>query len=386
MKELENFINIYNESNNCPNCGKKVNDSKCPFCGEINKKLEIAIQEVLHYISDLNLKELKLDEVSILLNKIKSFNIPVINGLLEQSNLTSIINDALVNREKLDDNLYEFLVSNGIDDNAKIVEIDNIFKHVLLRDCKYSPEFIKNLLIFFTEYQAKKFIIDPKVLVNDMQQDNCCAYMSSNVITLDNQMLENFCKYGTVETISNIFHKIAHSWQYQRAEVTHDLTYADLEKAKERVIAQNDYHYNDENLERISYEADAKIMECYFTLAYLNRIGLHLNNNLFYQRKMDNAMMALRDKQRIYKGKRLTVDEIFNQVITFNPTLLEKYPQFKVEYKVENNSIRIKTREERKTDEINYIKVEGKDPLEIHSLYQTLEENEDLEDIKKSVI
>lgn len=107
------------------------------------------------------------------------------------------------------------------------------------------------------------------------------------------------------------------------------------------------YYHN--NYQNISFEVDARDFSISWTILLLAKVSLSLSNETLKDLNKNYVMdTGILERKIIIDGKEeyKTVDEIFDEVIKLNPEYLDLYPQLKVEYIKEDNSVRRKTKDE----------------------------------------
>jgi hypothetical protein len=269
---------------------------------------------------------------------------------------------------------YERINPNDLDD---LYILYSVFKGAPTISYETFAEFVKVFVGKTMNLVAKD--INPnltnvytKVFIKALDQGKLGSTIEHHIYNIDNNQIEKLYK-GDLNAFITLVHEMYHG--------VHDISIKSgktnsifMQIIKEQII-RSDYNkkHNDDdfyykkNYKSISYEVYAQQAAVNMLEFTLNAFNLHARDeDIDFLRNQYDRDLSNQNRVIMIDGKEeiMTVDEIFKDVVKSHPEVLNDFPQLKLEYVIENNEVREKTKDELKatleglTDEdaIIYIK------------------------------
>ena len=388
-KVLRNVKFIRNNTK-CPNCNGTLSNGECKYCGteikeikenieklnnELDQLFEIIIktgqknipnnhlsnllisikgaglERVNDYFSYFPLSNIKEEKIEEILAKIKGGHI------LTEDELLIIERFVYEKRENVLDNIYDYFIF------LYLCNIED--KSILLR-----PDCLEILLKMKTESLMKNYCNNYECRIVPSSKLECGGMMAladasgafgtENLINLSDQTVRELYADGKETVISSIFHELTHI--YQRNVVMrspHAFTMFSLDEIKDAILSLIHKNYYKENYDNISFEIEAYYKSYYESLKYFKSLNFQVNEDRILK-EMNDLLEKFKVCQRKLNGQEIDLDEYFYDFIKDKPLLLERYPQLKVEYKVENEIVVKKEIEELFSDYNKYLEIKAK--------------------------
>lgn len=384
-EEIIKLCQSIKENNRCENCTGRFDNHTCIYCGNESETLKELISKLTTILDNITID----NEILINLYSIKSLNVEKVNKILNENNYeeklkskySEICNKINDNNLNDDDHKYMlYFIENNIIANDTNLLINILMRKMILDKLNLDNSSKLMLIKKFTEMFMKDFmkgrVKNPKCVFDSLKKDTIGNSFFDR-ITLDekeiNEMLEN---KQYVKILMTIFHECTHTNQYYTMSVEKSINYNNLLQTKEEIIRSSNQNYYDENYEIYSSEVEARCMENYLTLQYLQSIGVSTNKEEYMKKEIIKEQELYFNLTRKNNKIDTTVDEMF--MSTNDVKSLLRYPVLKVQFKIENNTLIMKNEQELIDDYNNYksgiLKLNG-NPNEIEYLYNYLINN-----------
>lgn len=319
----------------CDSCGAPIESPVCKYCR----------------------CEISFDKLNVLTNKdkwIEEFNTSIINKIMNCHTLT--------NEE---DSIFYNLLKYGYITNDIILKDELFYYNITGKKIISINTFLEYIEILFETYlntynagQIKGY--NPIVLIRDAEnsnghENNCDGFaIDKSIFYLNKARMEELYN-GNIYPLIIFFHELKHGYQ------SIDMSLGKIDTnlmiiTKEKIIKElsdlynnSKNYYTNDNYFNISFEIDAQI----FAVETTKRICKHFNFNIpddVFDKTRKHYGSNILDTNRIARihgeTKQLSVEEMFDEVIKNDPTILTKFPVFNIEYILENDIVRSKNTEE----------------------------------------
>lgn len=339
----------------CAGCGAKVKNGICTWCGNIYERyaeLSKRLEEILQN------KKQPFKVLAELVN-IYDLEIPVVNALVDER--LELMQSFLTT--KLDNNEYNDMINMLSKDNASmVVNPDYFFQIAKKYFCgeildmddetymKFIKIYTKNILEksqfkslydrtpkveFASGEEIKQVLEASKTNIDFSPHGLCVATPYGERILLNRESFLESRKSGTFENIITVYHELQHLVQKSYSKVPERFNLIGLIQAKDKVLTSLLPTYYNENYELVAFENDAE-SNAYMAMANdLEALGL---SSLDLRERANKKVNLLFNRVRFINGEESTVDKLFDQYVT-DPTVLEKYPILKLQYRIANGKI-----------------------------------------------
>jgi len=340
------------------------------------EELEYIIDKLKNIITNCPISSVQYDEIINDIYTLKCFKIDFIDKFLKELNYEEILNNEynniynkIKNNIKLIENdikIYEFLSFNYVLDDELFQICNFVIKNTLNKKIVFDYEYVKKIIIYFTEKMMKNYTLNPKCIISDNKNNE-----SSNIIYLNENSIENFYYNGSIDLILTIFHELSCLSKKYRSKKTHNITYDDILIAKDKILKELDLDFYNKNYLYIKTENEDRTKEVIFAIRYLEQLGFKIIEkneiaNFCTDELQKNAKTILKIKE-----KKEEISNYFDTLIYSKPELLDKYEVLYYEYKIEGNKVIRKTEEELLDDYKNLSK-NNKSNESIILLYEEL--------------
>ena len=316
----------------CNMCGAPITEKICKYCkNEIEDDKYEEYKKMTSYLEDYN-------------NVIKK---------------KTIIGEKLTEQEDLK---FRALLKNRFIPNENFYDV-NILFHFLNQNKIFSYDTFEQYVMAFTEKTIQDFAksINPKWNTSHVSASirklkpgwKGCA-IAHYFYSFDQDEIKRFYE-GSLGSFTTILHEIYHGGH--DLMITNKMVNAMLMQIiKEDIIREDDIRKNGEdnyyytnNYKSISSEIFAQQMAVSFLEYFLKTMNMRAPANYIeFERNRTDHDISNQNRKIIVDGeeKIMTVDEIFDNVIVNYPEKLNTFPQLNLEYVVENNKVRKKTKAE----------------------------------------
>ncbi len=327
----------------CPECGGEGYEVKCTYCGNINERL------------------VKLNNMIPVGTNLETYYNDFISGkLANKTQLTeeedkffyTLLKEDLIKSNFVPDGYI--LISSFLGKKLVSYKTFEKFVELMVRNIVYTinDDKVKGLEVFFEITDLKEDIRGTTVCKVDKDDK-----YKEVLIKFDRQVILGLYEGKKLDDLETIFHETTHILQNIYI-ATGVFSAALLKQIKDKIIREycigktDEYSYYDENYYIISSEVDARLNSILQTKRFLGMMGYsYLDENLIEKRIEEEIKLYKLDLRKIDEDKlgveqTALIDEIFDKIVEDKPELLEKYPQLKVEYVLEDGFVRRKNYEE----------------------------------------
>lgn len=286
----------------CKKCGYKS-----PIISEcIDKLLPMLDQNVSseELLSLYTLKPLGYDKINMLLSLsgVEEYLINKESKILSQTKY-----------ELSDEKIMLYFIENNFPNKNEM--INRLIREMLLDNLNIDIEEKLSLFKFFTKY---------------IMSENSQGNIRNNVIIDENEVRELFLQKRYLNLIEFIFYKCIYAY-------LNSTLYSDkispflLRKIKEEIISDNLPGYYEENHYIQFIETEARYNANILLQEYISALGFKISDilKLCYEEKRKNDFKLLNSEYRLYKGKRVSIDDLFLETISKSDdiaSIFEKYP------------------------------------------------------------
>lgn len=210
--------------------------------------------------------------------------------------------------------------------------------------------------IFQKAYESKgqailkeKGITDVLVFCSkSLSDDKHGGYYSKSKNLVANEIYVNGISRNDCSAINTLFHEIRHAVQYHKIENDEFLSFTDYLILKEEIIGKIDKDFYKTHYRHMANEADARINGSMGQKKYLDYLGFSGQEIYerveggkersvygYYKRGLREEIKAHLQFGKVFKVSNFEkrgINELFGDVLKYNPDLLKKYPILKFEY------------------------------------------------------
>ena len=348
-------------SNHCPGCGGNIENGTCAFCGRPNEKSV----ELIRSLEVLLHRETYPLEVLAELVNIYDLKIPFVNAIVDAKKDRISMALAFLQEQ----NRYDETINMLSKDNSGMVLNPNCFygvaREYLSGEIKMGEEafiqfmklYVKKILesgnfkSLYDETPTVKFATPEEI--DEISKTNgyvthglCVSSKAGDTIYLNKQSFLARSINEPHENVVTIYHELQHLIQPSYYKTPERFNLIGLMMAKDDAVRNAIPGYNDENYEHMAVELDANA-NAYMALASdLESLGL---DPLNYRGIAEVLFEKILDTKRTLNGEETTLDNLFDASIK-DPTILDKYPILKLQYKNIDGNIVKKSLEELQTE------------------------------------
>ncbi len=221
---------------------------------------------------------------------------------------------------------------------------------------KFFRELIKNKIT----KESKKYYQDSTCIILDIPSkikergfESQNSTFKNNVVLLEDDIKDLYYS-GSKYVIYMMNHELSIlriSSEINKGEVKTPLY---IDATKDYILSKQDITYYQDNYPHLIFEQLAKIDEIKNTSEYLEKLGMHINNDEVENINID-IEESIKDRKRKYKKKDSYLDILFNNYIINRSYLLTEYPQLEEEYKIIDGKVILKDKEELNENYQNYL-------------------------------
>ena len=255
-----------------------------------------------------------------------------------ESIVNRIANNLPLSRENI--RFMEFyLINDLVKEEDKEIVYEYFIKCVLLKVSGISYDAFESLMKSYTFMQMKRFIDDPYVEVkSDKELNGKLGYSYQNTQYLNRDELILMHSTGCYRPLKTIFHETMHNKQYKDTYLSNGVDDRMLTMIKDDILSEVLKDYYNENYASLYSEAEAEIFSINEIDNLFNRFEIRFKNGKSpYDEALPKLNESLNNKNRVYEGKDVSLDELFENVLSSYPVYLEKVPILKEYYYIGNN-------------------------------------------------
>lgn len=381
-EEALSLIASIRQNGNCPICGGTYHNSTCAYCDTPNATLE----EILRKLNDISHQVISnvqpnTEKFNLFLGALYSLKeIDFIDELLTKYDFFNKMTD-------LYNEIITRISNNGYITEEEIPYIESIiYRNDSTMTNKGATNYIANYFIKMVLYNnlnkdEKHPVISYEVFEKMIQDYTCnimkdsygydfskCEILSpeefqkfdddelvlgeniANIIRFNRDVLRALYYYGNCELLEVFNHELQHSYQYKEIFSGQRVSLLGMIETKDLILRKTLPGYYQSNYKAISYEKEAFIVGIQSRLLALESYGLRPLDKQEKEQEIAQLQQGLFDTTRVYEDEAISLDDLFNKTILQRPDLLEKYPQLKYLYKLDNGVVIPKTREELQAD------------------------------------
>ena len=374
--EIVPIISKIRNIKRCSGCNGSYVNSNCKYCGTKNEELEVLLNSLesmlkrfCDKLSNLPIEKMYINKLFNLLYSINNVEISSVKELLQNYNYPTLYSGFLeqtLDKLKIFDTelspleistLETIIYRNDNSIDMRIIQ-DFFIHNALFKEQNISYDCFRELIRQFTELYMKRYYSRPKCIVKEQINKDRDLSGGSNydLIYLKNDDIKKLYKDGNYLILFTIFHELTHAIQFSQifGNANNIITPFMIDELKEHVLSNETDWYHDENYDVLSYEYEADYYGLYLMDQYLARLSYNINHKLT-QKKMDEIIIQMQNKNRTRNGEPTTIEMEFEKVIQNRPDLLKKYKKLNYLYKVVGDEVVAKTREDLIEDSQNIL-------------------------------
>ena len=370
----EKVANIILEHIDCTDCGKHraIQTGICPYCGKRDNELEKLSHQLISLLNQLKDKKMLINNGISLIEKlyfIKQYSNEVIpfkeiDDIIAMNNVEKQINDKIdeINSKIEEKQTLSFLdntfISTYINHNINLINrlnYDEIIINIIQGNKivenhtfeKIIIAYVKNLVSDINAIGQYYKKIDVKPAISFAENGSFSEFDDSTKIDISYESIKKLYEKQDISIFITIYHEIEHLLQY--IAINFGVVSSNvIDYIKDKILRDElGETYYDENYNNISYEIDARIKGIENTIKFLtDELKFSVKKEYFEEMFQKEQKLRNQESMRRINNQNRTLDEIFEEVISKKPHLLDKYPQLKIRYILDNNFVRKKTEEE----------------------------------------
>lgn len=329
MDSIKSLCSQIKKENRCPLCKGSFHMDKCKKCGYKSPLIKEYIDKLLPML-DQNVSSEEL----LSLYTIKSLGYDKINMLLSLSGVEEYLNnkkEKILNQSRYelsDERVMLYFIENDFPNKKEM--INRLIKEMLSDNLDITDDEKLSLFKHFVEYVTS--------------ENFGCVFTSSSdgkEITFNaNDIKELFYQRKYLELLEFAFYKCIYAYQNFMLENGKGT----LKDVKERVLSENLPGYAKENHNALTIEVNSRYNANVLLRDYVSSLGFKLSDMLLssYEERAKNDLNLLNSDYRVYKGRSVSVDNLFIEVFSRlhnKEEILAKYPMLNTEYSFQNVGI-----------------------------------------------
>lgn len=382
--EIVDVCKEINKINKCTCCGGEYIQDTCSSCDTKNPELTELISMlnklIIEFRNQFDVKTITgVNELFNNLYNLNRYQIPSVNQILIDSNYHEILKkhsksiiEKIINNEKLQQEDYSFLsfllINNHLNDKIKLGIIDVLYKAIYNKEYNVNLQTAEKIVKIFMEKSIETmFGIKSKhcYISEDKEKKNHGSSFDGN-IAIDRNVVREFINGNSMNLFETHFHELSHVNQFVRRKNAF-VSEKDIAILKDYILEKSDRKYYYDNYVFLSDENQAFLDSYVLALQYMKKLGIFPTEEdlkkIETNRKFHEQFFGL--TSRMYEGKIHDLNDLFDSYVFDNPKTLDEYPQLLLEYAVDENRVRRKTREEIENEYNSYmegnLKVNGND-------------------------
>lgn len=313
------------------------------------------------------------------------------NNLDRYENLYDNYNAIISGKQKLNDEDCRFFFESFLDRNF---ENNSEFSNMLIK--LFSKEMVENGKLFSISEKEKIFLafadmISREKNVNEklnivfldhknMKNCNGIYVAETNAIALSRKLLDT----NPIEAYSTIFHELTHV--QQNREINHDRIisvlriYEIMDIINRKELGQK---YYDDNYRNLPEEIEAYRYQYTSSIDFFKSLNVEIPKEIIEKadkcnEKLSNIINSNEFVYRKVEDKYYPINYLLAKNIKDKPEYLDKYPQLKIAFKVQNGHVIDKSSEDLKVDFFKYFydnTILNGNEDEIYALYTNMIRN-----------
>ena len=348
----------------CPNCGGDAfgKTFDCQFCGKENQELKEDIKNISGILENCSEEELKSPFVMISLKKMEEYS-PLVSSMdreeIEKEYLTwskKMIDDLLAAKElsKEDQEGLINLFDNGDYYQEQIAATlqNMVIANTATQRGHYSPEVVYGALYQYYCQIIKPHVKDAKMEKKKLKEDRA-GESEGYTARLDEESFNNFMNGGGSSVINIIGHEARHVYQHYKRfhRIVEDRN--DLIMFYESIVENKKPEMYDENYINMLSEIDARVFGSMFEQQFLKTMLGFSDEKRKRDFKADCDLLVEADTMRVIDEKQVHLEDAVLTILKEEPSLYDKWSQFRYEFTKEGQEIRRKTTNELIDDYLN---------------------------------
>lgn len=253
-----------------------------------------------------------------------------------------------------------------------------MIKGIVNKECNFDISSLEEIVKTFVE-EGIKNVIGLKYthckIVEYNDKRTCGSALYGNVY-VNKAQIRHLADGKITYLLRTLFHEMIHVRQYQRRK-NRCISIYDMILLKDKILSDASRKYYEDNYYLLTTENQAFMSESKEALDYMEQLGIipskeeldDINKDYEYHKNFCGATI------RICEDVPCELDTLFDKSIYNSPSILNQYPQLSLEYIIDENIVRRKTRKEIESEYEDYL--EGKlqlngNPKEIEDYFNFL--------------
>lgn len=374
IEEIINVCKKIKSISKCSACGGSIKQDTCIFCGTKNNELTELISRLNSLINSFR-SQVDISNIIVtnnLFNHLYSINnleIQSVNKLLSDVNYHNLLEEQfqvitkkINNGDKLLQEDYDFLcfflINNQFKDSLKLGVVNVLIKGIVNKECNFDISSLEEIVKTFVEEGIKNVIglkyTHCKIVEYDDKR-TCGSALYGNVY-VNKAQIRHLADGKLTYLLRTLFHEMIHVRQYQRRK-DRCISIYDMILLKDKILSDASRKYYDDNYFLLSIENQAFMNESKETLDYMEKLEItpskeeldDINKDYEYHKNFCGATI------RIWEDVPCELDTLFDKSIYNSPSVLNQYPQLSLEYIIDENIVRRKTRKEIESEYEDYL-------------------------------
>jgi len=229
------------------------------------------------------------------------------------------------------DNSYNsfmnFFLLNGFIEREDEEDVYNYFiKSALTREIKISYKAFRKVMLYYTKLEMTKLKVTPVCQIKPLSviQSIIKRQAIKKRISIVEEEIKDLYNKGSYQVLKNIFMDLYYIENYKKA-CNKKIDLLAIREIKEELLSFYLPNYYEDNKDYISYELQARKYANQRLSSMFAKFNIEFKNG--YSLEIENKAIEENEKEdtRIYNGKKMGLDEVFQMFSANNPKFVDEY-------------------------------------------------------------
>lgn len=353
----------------CGICGGPYKGSICQYCDDKNENLEQNIEELKKLVENKSLNLMYfVNDLGNSLYSIRNFDLDFINKFISETKYDEIIKKEVYDYQRkvinnlpcsdsMHDNMKKIISQNLIDNDNLMSSIICFFKALSTKQYDILDTELRKIVCNFTEKIVEISCENNRVKCEILPTSKGCSGLTAGIkIVISEDKFEKFKNGNFLEIVDTAVHESTHIQQKELRQQKF-VSYYEIEKLKDTILSKNiENYYNDNYLFNFN-EIEAFMSGASTVLKINEKFNISVDEEYIRQETkiLNNLQNYSNNTLRVYNNEKIELDDLFSTFIADHPEIINEYSQLQLEYKIENDIVVKRSKEEIELDYENFL-------------------------------